>query len=167
MTKLLRYAGQAGVYLLVAVAFGYLSDSPSYTHFPPDQALITLSFSHGGKPAGPCRRLSADEIAKLPPNMRRPMDCPRERLPVRVELALDGAVLYRRVLAPSGLWGDGPARAYARFRVAPGPHRLGARLADSARTEGFDYAREGEITLAPRQNFVVDFRAETGGFLFK
>ena len=39
-------------------------------------------------------------------------------------------------------------------------------LRDSRRSEGFDYEREAEITLEPGQSFVVDFRAEMGGFLF-
>ena len=37
---------------------------------------------------------------------------------------------------------------------------------DSARREGFDYTRSTDIELKPRQNFVVDFRAEAGGFSF-
>jgi hypothetical protein len=41
-----------------------------------------------------------------------------------------------------------------------------ARLRDSARTEGFDYTRSTEVELKPRQNFVVDFHAATGGFSF-
>lgn len=167
MSELLRYFGQGLLYLFLAVVLGYFSDSPAYTHFPPDLALIKLSFTHGGKPKGECRRLTADEIAALPPNMRRPMDCPRERLPLLVDLRLDGAPLYRAWLPPSGLAGDGPSQVYQRFAVAPGRHRLSARLRDSAREEGFDYARDFEVTLAPLQNFVVDFRSETGGFIFK
>ena len=34
-----------------------------------------------------------EELAKLAPNMRTPMDCPRERSPVRVRLELDGVLL--------------------------------------------------------------------------
>ena len=41
------------------------------------------------------------------------------------------------------------------------------RLRDSARSESFDYEREVEVDLVPGQNFVVDFRAEAGGFIFK
>ena len=50
--------------------------------------------------------------------------------------------------------------------VSAGRHRLVARLRDSDRTEGFDYEHEAEIELAPGQNFVVDFRAVSGGFIF-
>jgi hypothetical protein len=55
----------------------------AYRHLASDQALIKLSFTRVGKPVGDCRKLSAEELAKLPPNMRAPTVCPRERSPVR------------------------------------------------------------------------------------
>lgn len=167
MAEALRYLGQAGFYLLTAAALGYFAAAPSYTHFPPDQALIKLSFAHGGERKGECRRRSAEEIAKLPPNMRRPLDCPRERVPLYVELELDGTPRYRAVLPPTGLSGDGPSRVYERFAVAPGPHAILARLRDSGRSEGFDYIGETHVDLAAGRNFVIDFRTEAGGFIFK
>ena len=47
-----------------------------------------------------------------------------------------------------------------------GRHWLVARLRDSDRTEGLDYESAAEGELAPDQDFVVDFRSETGGFIF-
>jgi hypothetical protein len=94
------------------------------------------------------------------------MDCPRERRPLLVELELDGEILYRDELPPSGLAGDGASTAYRKFPVAAGSHQLVARLRDSRREEGFDYVKSAEVTLAPQQNFVIDFRPEFGGFLF-
>jgi len=167
MAEALRYVGQAAVYGLIALALGYFSDSPAYTHFPPDRALVKLSLVHAGAPAGECRRRTADELAELAPNMRKALDCPRGRLPLLVELSLDGALLYRESLPPTGLSGDGPSRTYQRFTVAPGRHVLAARLRDSARTDGYDYEREAEVELAPRQSLAIDFQAETGGFVFR
>jgi hypothetical protein len=66
----------------------------------------------------------------------------------------------------SGLSRDRASSIYQKFVVAPGRHLVVVRLRDSARTEGFDYARSAEVELKPRQNFVVDFRAEAGGFSF-
>ena len=167
MTRALRYLGQAVLYGLVAILFGYLSANPSYTHFPPDQAMVRLSFVHGAERKGECRQLSAEEIADMPPNMRVPAICPRERLPVTVELELDGARLYSAELAPTGLNSDGPSRAYQSFAVEPGPHPLTARLRDSARADGFDYDTATDVDLAPGQHFVIDFRADLGGFVFR
>jgi hypothetical protein len=163
--KLLQLAAQAAAYLLFAALLGYLSVAPAYVHLDPDKALIKLSLSHAAKPKGECRRLSAEEIAALPPNMRRPLDCPRERLPVLVELVLNGQVLVRQSLPPSGLSRDGTSTIYRRLPVIAGGHHLIVRLRDSARTEGFDYEAEADIELAPGQNFVVDFHADTGGFI--
>jgi len=80
---------------------------------------------------------------------------------------LDGKVLYSAAIAPTGLWKDGPSNSYATFAVAPGNHRLTARLRDSRRTEGFDHERSAEIVLAPAQVFVIDYRADKGGFSFR
>ncbi len=79
---------------------------------------------------------------------------------------LDGRVVARELLLPAGLHGDGASAVYRRCPVNAGRHRLVARLRDSDRTEGFDYEGAAEVELAPGQNFVVDFRSETGGFIF-
>ena len=153
-------------YAAFGVFIGYFSATPEYTHWNPEQALLKLSFSHAAQPIRECRRLTPEEIAALPPNMRRPVDCPRERLPLLIELEMDGQVLYRGVHEPTGLWSDGPATVYQKFAVPAGPHALVARLRDSNRAEGFDYEQSSEIVLQAQQNFVVDFRPNLGGFLF-
>lgn len=167
MTRPLPLLGQAAAYLLFAAFLGIFSVAPSYTYLEADQAVIKLSFSHAGDRVGPCRRLTQEEIAALPANMRRSEDCPRERLPLLVELELDRELVTRRLLPPVGLHRDGASAVYLRFPVAAGKHRIVARLRDSARNEGFDYVGAVEVELAPGQNFVVDFRAEAGRFIFK
>jgi hypothetical protein len=162
-----RLISQFMLYGLFAAVIGILSNAPSHTHFQPDMALIKLSFSHPAKRKGECRRLTREEIARLAPNMRRTRDCPRERLPVLVELILDGELLHRESLPPTGLWSDGASSIYRRFPVATGRHRLVARLRDSARVTGYDYEHVADIDLAPARNFVVDFRAEAGGFVLR
>jgi len=166
MAKLSRYAGQAFAYALFAVVVGYFATQPAYTYLEPGKAQIKLSFGHAGQHITDCRRLTQEELNQLAPNMRRPLDCPRGRLPVLIELELDGELLYREELPPSGLAGDGVSTAYQTFAVEPGQHQLVARLRDSNRTEGFDYEKASGITLSPQQNFVIDFRPAMGGFLF-
>lgn len=160
-------AAQALAYLAFFAAVGYFSFYPAYTHMPEDVALVRLSFSHSGRRLDECKRLSWEEISKLPPHERRPHDCPRERMPVYVEVDLDGKNLYRESLVPPGFHRDGAASTYRWFPVAPGKHRVTARLRDSARATGFDYEHSEEVTLAAGQNFVIDFRADTGGFKFR
>lgn len=167
MRKVLALAGQAATFAAFGLLVGWFSASPSYTYVDPASAVIRLSFDHAAARVSECRPLTPEEIAKLAPNMRHSLDCPRGRVPLLVELELDGTLLYRAAVPPSGLAGDGPATVYERFIVAPGPHDMTARLRDSRRTEGFDYESSARVELAASRNFVIDFRAETGGFIFK
>jgi hypothetical protein len=164
----LRILGQALAFGLVAAFLGYFSQSPAYTHLDPGLALLKVSFTHGAPRQAACRQRTPEELAKLPPNMRRPLDCPRVRPSVAIELVLDGKTLLDAELAPTGLSGDGPSRLYHTFAVPPGPHRLEARLRDSVRVDGgWDHERLATIELAAGQNFVLDFRPDAGGFVFR
>lgn len=155
--------GQVLLYALFAVFIGVFSRWPAYQPLAPDQAMIKLSFSHHGKPVSDCRQASAAELAKLPPNMRAPMRCPRERSPVTVELDIDGVTSYRHVAMPSGLSKDGASAVYHRLEVAAGSHRIAVRLSDDARKPGFTHVREAAVALKPAQILVIDFDAEKGG----
>ena len=155
-----RWVGQALLYALFAVAIAVFSRWPSYHHLAPDQALIKVSFTHTGKPVGDCRPLSADELARLPPNMRAPLKCPRERSPVTVELDIDGVPVLRREAAPSGLSRDGASAVYQRLQVRAGEQRIAVRLNDDARHPGFAYQHVAKVQLAPAQILVIDFDAE-------
>jgi hypothetical protein len=163
VAKPISWIGQALLYGLFALIIGYFSSSPPYRHLPADQALIKLSFSHEGKPVSACRPRSAEELAKLAPNMRAPMDCPRGRSPVTVEIDLDGIPAYRYVASPSGLSRDGASTVYHRIPVHSGEHRLAIRLNDDARITGFNYLRQETVTLKPGKVLVIDFNQEAGG----
>ena len=146
------------------MGIGYFSVRPLYTYSDPEMAMIKLSFSHTGAHVRECRRFTQEELDALAPNMRRPTDCPRERVPLLVELELDGKVIYREQLQPDGLAKDGSATAYKGFTVTPGIHEIEIRMRDSRRTEGFDWRYEEQVDLSPRQNLAIDFRPGTGGF---
>ncbi|MCV2367054.1 hypothetical protein [Roseateles oligotrophus] len=166
----LNWAGQALLYGLFALLIGLFSRWPPYRHLAADQSLIKLSFSHHGQPVAPCRLLSAAELAKLPPNMRTPKVCPRERVPVTVELELDGKTVLRHIAPPAGLSKDGASSAYHRIQVAAGEHLLKVRLKDSPAGPGktdFDYQREARVTLAPGRILVIDFDVEKGGIVLQ
>ena len=167
MTTARGFFGQALAYAAFALLLGYFAASPAYTYRPVDRAEIKLSFSHGGQRKGGCRQLTPAEIAKLPPNMRSDRSCPRQRVPVVVEMDVAEMVSYRATLQPGGLSGDGPSRAYRRFDLPPGRHRVALRLRDSERAAGFDYERTITVDLQPRQNLVIDFRPEAGGFVVR
>jgi len=167
MARPIAWLGQALLYGLFALIIGYFSSSPPYRHMPADQALIKLSFSHEGKLVSACRQRSAEELAKMAPNMRAPMDCPRGRSPVTVEIDLHGTLAYRHVAIPSGLSKDGASTVYHRIPVRAGEHRLAIRLNDDARATGFNYRREEMVTLKPAKVLVIDFDQEAGGITLR
>jgi len=167
MPDTLRYAGQFVFFVLVAAFIGYFSSQPVYHQIPDGMAQIKLSFAHGAARKGECRRLSREELQELAPNMRKPVSCPRERLPVVVKLELDGQNLYEATLPPTGLSGDGPSHVFKRFVVPVGRHTLVAQLRDSKRETGYDYIATKAINLAPAQSLAIDFRADIGGFVFE
>ena len=156
------WVGQAVLYALFAVVIGVFSRWPSYHPLDPGQALIKISFSHTGKPVGDCVRRSAEELAKLPPQMRKAVDCPRERSPVSIEVDIDGKTVLNRTAQPSGLKRDGASAVYERLPVPAGEQKIAVRMKDDVRAPGFIYQREASVKLAPSQVLVIDFSAEKG-----
>jgi hypothetical protein len=167
MPRVIQYAGQIVFYAAIAALTGYLASFPRYEQFPEGLAQIKLSFAHGAARTQDCRRLTPQEIAKLPPKERRPNTCARERVDIHVQLLVDDEQLMDEWLKPTGLAGDGPARVYRKFAVSPGTHVIVARLRDKRATEGFDYETRQEVTLTAGQNLAVDFKPNTGGFTFR
>jgi hypothetical protein len=55
---------------------------PGLPQIPDDVALVKLSISHLGDRE--CRKRTPEELEKMPPNMRAPLDCPRERSDIKV-----------------------------------------------------------------------------------
>ncbi len=163
MSKVFSWAGQAMLYVAFAVVIGVFTRWPSYQHLQQDHALVKLSLIHHGQRLEACRRLDPEELAKLPPNMRAPVSCPRERSPILVEVDVDGVTVLRQTAQPAGMSRDGAASVYQRFEVPAGTHRFDVRLRDSARTEGFDFQLSDTVDLRPAQVLVIDFSAEKGG----
>ena len=162
MKRLTAWSGQALLYAVFALAIGVFSHWPGYSAMGPDQALVKVSFIHHGQHVAACRPFTAEELARLPPNMRAPMKCGRERSPVTIELDLDGVTVYRQVAAPSGLSRDGASAVYHRLQVPAGQHRIAVRLKDST-GPAFTHQREATVTLKPAQVLVIDFDAQQGG----
>jgi hypothetical protein len=166
MTQALRIVFQLVLYVPLMVLIGYFSANPKFSVVPEGAALLRLSIVHGTERKEPCRERTPEELAKLAPNMRAALDCPRERSPMLVELELDGAVVYRREAQPAGLKRDGAAAVYHRMNVPAGQHRIVARLKDRP-GERFNFEREATLELAPGASVVIDFVAPQGGFLIR
>jgi hypothetical protein len=166
MKALARLLAQALFYAGFVAFIGYFSTAPAFAPIAPGQALLRLSFSHAAQRKAPCRERSAEELAKLAPNMRAPMDCTRERSPVVIELDLDSRAIFRRVVEPSGYARDGAATVYFREVVPAGTHRLTARMSDGPDGR-FNFSGSKELTLKAGRVVVIDFDPNAGGFVFK
>ncbi len=161
----LQYLGQFAAYALFALLLGYFSESPKYRHMEEGKAVIKLSISHAGKIVGKCRKPTAEELAGLPRNMRMREICPRERSPVSVELVMNGDILYRETIPPSGFQKDGVSVVYKRFAVPAGDYLIEAKLKDQLGDERYDYVTKKAISLKPRQVVVIDFHPNKNGFI--
>jgi hypothetical protein len=166
MINPIRMAGQLVVMGALFAGVAALSNRPVYRQTPPGTGIITLSFVHGADRKADCRRLTPEEIAKLAPNMRRTQVCPRERRPLYVELDVSGRTIYQASLRPTGIAGDGPSRVYERFVMPAGQYDVAVRMRDSPRTDGFDHESREHVALAIDQMLVIDFRSESGEFVF-
>ncbi|MEO8102099.1 MAG: hypothetical protein ABI790_06205 [Betaproteobacteria bacterium] len=160
-----RYLLQALAYAAFAALIGYFSNRPAYRQLADDEAVVKLSFSHSAQLRQACRERGEAELAKLAPNMRTKLDCPRERSAVAVELDMDDKPLYRINTPPSGLHKDGAATVYRRLAIPAGRHQFRARLADGPDGK-FTFRHEAGIDLAPGQVLIVDFLTGSGGFVF-
>ncbi len=167
MKKFIQYTAQALVYAGFAWFIGYFSNIPQYTRIPEDLALVKFSFAHGAKPKGECHTLTREELLALAPNMRKPRSCPRERLPVKVELKMDGETLLKETLIPTGLHGDGPSVIYKRLVIQPGEHQFHITLNDTDREEGYDYISQKTLTIAPGQSLAIDFKGSGIEFVYE
>ena len=167
MIKALQIAGQFAVIAALFAGVAAFADWPTYRRTPPGTGIVMLSFVHSADRRAECRRLTPEEIAKLPPNMRRVQDCPRARRPIYVELDVGDKVAYRASLPPTGIAGDGPSRIYKRFVLPVGEYDVVVRMRDTQRADGFDHERKDRIALLPDQMLVIDFRPEAGGFVIR
>ena len=167
MNNVLRYVLQIFNYSIFMTIVWYFSVAPAYQHLAPGQALIALSIGHAGQPVEECRQRTPEELAKLPPNMRNPMICPRQRSPIEVELFMDEQPLLRESFQPQGLSGDWGVDVYRQFKIPSGQHHLKARLKDSVRVKDFNYVHEADVVLKPAQLLVIGFQPEEGGFIIQ
>lgn len=162
-----QWVGQFLLYGLFALAIGVFTQWPPYHPIGKDQALIKVSVARLGQPVGECRRLTDEELASLPPNMRDPVQCPRERSPLTMEVTVNDTTMLKRVAEPGGLSRDGAAAIYERLVVPTGEQRIHVRFNDDVRPGARVYEHEASVALLPGQVLVIDFDAEKGGIVLE
>jgi hypothetical protein len=160
--KPLRFLLQAFNYTMFMALIWYFSSAPSVRLIADDEAKLTIAFAHAGALREPCRMLSQEELNKLPANMRKIDDCPRERSPVTIEAMLDGEVIYSDALQPPGLFGDGGVDVFYSAKIPAGAHDLSLRMNDSVRIEGFNHSFDQQVNIEPAQILLVGFQKQHG-----
>jgi hypothetical protein len=167
LARVRHAVGLALLLAALAAVTGAFSAWPSYRSLEPGRAVVKLSLAHLGARESPCRPLTEAEIAALPKHGRKTEECPRGRLPVAVEVALDGTLLVAREEPPTGLSGDGSSRFYERVVVPAGRHELVLRLRDSAREAGYDHEQIATVDLVPTQVLAIGFDSELRRFTLR
>lgn len=160
--KFVRYSLQAVNYTVFMALIWYFSTAPSVRVIEDDEAVITVAFSHAGETREECRKLSQEELLKLPPNMRKLDDCPRERSPIIIEAMLDGETIFSKTMLPPGIFKDGGVNIYYSNKVPAGKHLFKIKMDDSVRKEGFNHQFEQEIDIEPQQILLIEYEPLTG-----
>jgi len=160
--KFLRYFLQAINYSVFMGLIWYLSTSPVYRQLEDNQAVLTISFAHAGEIKEPCQKRTQKELMALPPNMRAPMNCSRERSPIVIEALLDGLPMYAHTAEAPGLFNDSGVDIYHSVKISAGSHHLAIKMDDSVLKEGFDYTFSQDINIKPAQILLVGFEYGRG-----
>ncbi len=164
MTSIIRIPLQIINYTIFMGLVYYFSINPPFKHLEDDQSMITLAISHAGERREECRKISPEELAKLPPNMRIPMDCPRERSPITVALTLDGKAVINDSVEPPGLYKDQGIDIFQSIKVPAGKHILSIKMNDNVRVEGPTFTHKQDIDLPPAKLLVIQFDSVAGKF---
>jgi len=163
----LALAGQVLLYGAFAAFIAVFSRWPEYRPLDDGEAVIKISFIHAGRPVSDCAPQTAEELARLPPNMRAPTRCPRERSPIIVAVDIDDTNVLTAEAPPSGLSRDGASAVFRRVVVPAGERHVRVRLSDDIRQRDTPYQHEDTRALAPGQVLVIDFDAAKGGIVFR
>ena len=143
---LLRAVGGALLFVSAGV-LSLLSEAP-YTAEPATHGVIRLAWRARGERVRRCRRLTPDELAKLPAHMRQEEVCERAVLPYRLRVTVDGAPAIDELVRAGGAREDRPLFVFRELSVAPGAHHITVVF---ERASGGDAEDEGEDDRAQRR----------------
>lgn len=149
---------QIGIQLLAWSLLGLLivafADGPPFNPLPADYGRLTLAVAHLSERGHPCRQLSERERMELPPTRRVTEVCERARVPVKIELVVNGRTLLAGAFEPSGLHDDGRVYLVESWLLPAGRYR--AELTLTGRTQETSRHEVFEFFLPPDTNAVVD-----------
>lgn len=123
MTRTLSRLLGGALALLSMLGIAALSYAPSRSS---SRTLATIRLAWQARPerVETCRRLSAEEQARLPAHMRQEMSCEGFNARYQLRVALDGAPVLEDTIRGSGLRHDRPIYLLRDVPVARGAHHL-------------------------------------------
>jgi hypothetical protein len=165
MKGLLRSAGIVAATAVMTLALVGLSRVP-WSAAPGDDGALRLAWQYKSQPVERCRTATPEELAKLPPHMRRTTICERGLRPYVLEVSVDGGAARVDTVRARGARADRPLGVFAQVPLAPGAHAI--RVAFSP--AGGDHAPltlDTTLVLAPRQVWLVTLDGDRGTLVLR
>ena len=108
--------------------------------FSRDEAIIRVAWSARPERIETCRRLSDDELAKLPVHMRQRLECEGTTARYRLEVTRDGVLLDSVTVQGGGMRHDREVYVSREVLIPPGASRVNVRFVriDSSSATGAD-----------------------------
>ena len=108
--------------------------------FSRDEAIIRVAWSARPERIETCRRLSDEELAKLPVHMRQRLECEGTTARYRLEVTRDGVLLDSATVQGGGMRHDREVYVSREVLIPPGPSRVNVRFVriDSSSATGAD-----------------------------
>ncbi|MGH7522645.1 MAG: hypothetical protein ACREMI_15325, partial [Gemmatimonadales bacterium] len=138
-----------------------------YVPEPAQQRQIRLAWRALREQERRSRRLSAEELAKLPPHMRQDEVCERGMLPYHLRVSVDETTVVDEAVRAGGARADRPLFVFHELPVTPGMHHLSITFErepvpaeqDSEREVERDHRRETPRRLTLDETVRVSSRA--------
>jgi hypothetical protein len=138
-SPVLGRTGAIALALAGALALGALSQAP-YTADRAEHAVVRLAWRARGERVEQCRRLTPEELERLPAHMRQEERCEGRVLPYRLQLWIDRARAVNELVHAAGARRDRPLYVYHELPLEPGTHALVVT-----------FTREGDIPAGARE----------------
>ena len=161
-----RYLLQAINLFLFMALIAAFSSGPTVRQLEEGMAVVTLAFGHAGQPVRACHKRTPEELAALAPNMRAPMDCPRERSTLHIELHMDGKLIHDLTAPPPGAFKDQGVDIYENVTVPIGHHTFTVQMKDNDQSNDVTYSNDYTVNLTAAQLLFIDFSQQENGFVF-
>ena len=149
------WMGGGALALGMTLALGWLSQVP-YDAAGDAESMVRLAWRTRGTRVEECRRLTREELERLPVHMRRDEVCEGRTLPYRLVVVLDGQTAVDEDVYPSGARADRPLYVYRELPLRPGWHDLDIAFTrapvarDTARGAGGERLAQGDA-VAPQR----------------